>query len=118
MKPPLKAAAFLDALQRHMVLRPHHEKMTVQVVVSAPGTIGGTPTVPIVSFQPGFDWDKGKLLLMPGEPITRLTPEQLAQIDASARQGQSWHAYQAQKRLHERIRELEAQVAALKQGGA
>lgn len=117
MNDPIKAFDFLDRLQRYMALRRPHQDMTVQIVTTNPGTVGGTPCVPAVQFGPGIDWDNGKLLIYPQLPLTALSPKQLTDITKSARDGQSWHAYQAQKRLHERVRELEAEVAALKQGG-
>lgn len=91
--------------------------MTLQVVTFNPGTVGGTPTVPVKQLGPGIDWDHGKLMLYPAQPLTALKPEDVAAIHKSAREGQSWHAYQAHKALHERIRALEAELAALKQGG-
>ena len=93
------------------------DQTTLQVEVFNPGSIGGTPRVPIVAMQSGFDWDNGAMLLKPMRHLTTLNPDQIAAIEDSARKGQSWHAYEAQKKLHKRIRELEAEVAALKQGG-
>lgn len=95
----------------------HREQTTLHVEVFRPNAIGGTPRVAVVGMQAGFDWDRGAMLLEPAQPLTTLTPDQVADIQASVRQGQSWHAYQAQKKLRERIAELEAKVAALKQGG-
>ena len=93
-----------------------NEHLTVQVEVFNPGTLGGTPRVAVTSIQAGFDWDAGVMLLKTAMPITTLSPESVEAIRASARQGQSWHAYQAHKRQHERIKALEAEIAALKSG--
>ena len=85
------------------------EPMTLRVVVHNPGTIGTTPNVAIIGMQAGIDWDNGLVLLKPARQLTALTQEQVDAIMVSARKGQSWHAYEAQKRLRERVRELEAE---------
>ncbi len=88
-------------------------ELSVLIITQRPGAIGATPGVPVASAQAGFDWDRGKLLLRPAQPLTELTPEQMADIQASVRKGQSWHAYQAHKKQTTRIAELEAEVARL-----
>lgn len=85
------------------------EQMTLRVVVYSPGTIGATPNVEIVGMQAGIDWDSKMMLLKPARQLTALTAEQIDAIMVSARKGQSWHAYEAQKQLRERARELEAE---------
>ena len=107
-----RAAEILSYVQGSM-----RDQTVLAVEVFQPGSIGGTPRSLITAMQAGFDWDNGRMLLKPASPLTVLTPEQVAAIERSARQGQSWHAYEAQKRLRARIRELEAEVAALKKGG-
>ena len=91
------------------------DSMTLSVMVFNPGTVGGTPRVPVVGMTAGFDWDRGALLLQPEKPLTTLTPQQLSDISESVRKGQSWHAYEAQKKLRDRIVELERQLAEGKQ---
>lgn len=112
----------LDAhtqLNRILNLRSYAgEQMTMQIVTHNPGTVGGTPCVAVARMQEGFDWDKGKIMLYPAQPLTALTPEQVQQITESARKGHSWHAYQREKVTAERIRALEAEIATLKQGGS
>ena len=63
-----------------------------------------------------MDWERGTFELIPAMPLTRLTPEDVAAIHKSVSAGSSWHAYQAHKKLHERIQQLEAEIAALKGG--
>ncbi len=87
---------------------------TVLIVTQRPGRIGGAAGVPVTSVQAGFDWSHGKLLLSTAHPLTELTPEQVTDIVASVRQGQSWHAYQAHKKQAARIEALEAEVARLR----
>lgn len=86
----------------------------LRILVHAPGTVGGVPSVGVASILPGFDWEAGQLLLRPAQPLTALTPEQVSDITKSVRTGSSWHAYQREKALRERIAALEAEVAALK----
>ena len=101
----------------------------VRIVVHAPGSLGGTPSVGLSGrgIQVGFDWDHGKLLLSPEVPLTRLTPEDVAAIHESVKKGQSWHAYQAHKQTKEKhseqlqqckeeIARLNAENAELKDG--
>lgn len=79
----------------------------VRIVVHAPGSLGGTPSVALSErgIQVGFDWDHGKLLLTPEVPLTRLTPEDVAAIHESVKKGQSWHAYEAHKQMREKHKE-------------
>ena len=107
-----RAAEILDHVAGY-----RRDQTILAVEVFQPGSVGGTPCSEITAMQAGFDWDNGRMLLKPASRLTALKPEQVAAIESSARAGQSWHAYEAQRRLRERIRELEAEVAALKKGG-
>lgn len=92
----------------------------VRIVVHAPGSLGGTPSVGLSGrgVQVGFDWDHGKLLLNPEVPLTRLTPEDVAAIHESVKKGQSWHAYQAHKQAKEKhseqLQQCKEEIARLK----
>lgn len=70
----------------------------VTIILHSPGSIGATPSVEIESIQAGFDLDAGQVLIYPTQPLTTLTPEQVADITASVRKGQSWHAFEAYKK--------------------
>ncbi|STJ52092.1 Uncharacterised protein [Escherichia coli] len=70
----------------------HRRDMDVTIVVHSPGSIGSTPSVEVQSIHAGFDWDSGKVLIFPSQPLTTLTPEQITDITDSVRKGQSWHA--------------------------
>lgn len=87
---------------------------TVRILVCRPGGVGPSPTVTVINAQHGFDWDSGSLLLRPAQPLTPLTPEDVAAIHESVRKGSSWHAYQKWKQQDARIKELEAEVAGLR----
>ncbi|MCV0638395.1 hypothetical protein MLZ29_021395, partial [Escherichia coli] len=63
----------------------------------------------------GFDWDSGKVLIFPAQPLTTLTPEQITDITDSVRKGQSWHAYQEYKKHKEQLEKLSIELDAAKQ---
>lgn len=81
----------------------HRRDMDVTIVVHSPGSIGSTPSVEVQSIHAGFDWDSGKVLIFPSQPLTTLTPEQITDITDSVRKGQSWHAYQEYKKHQEQL---------------
>ena len=85
----------------------------VRVLLHAPGSIGSAPSVAVASAQYGFDWDSGTFQIVTAEKLTRLSPEDVEAIRFSASKGQSWHAYQSQKVLRERINALEDEVRRL-----
>ncbi|EME2182775.1 hypothetical protein VXL18_005181 [Escherichia coli] len=93
----------------------HRRDMDVTVVVHSPGSIGSTPSVEVQSIHAGFDWDSGKVLIFPAQPLTTLTPEQITDITDSVRKGQSWHAYQEYKKHKEQLEKLSIELDAAKQ---
>lgn len=93
----------------------HRRDMDVTIVVHSPGSIGSTPSVEVQSIHAGFDWDSGKVLIFPAQPLTTLTPEQLTDITDSVRKGQSWHAYQEYKKHKEQLEKLSIELDAAKQ---
>lgn len=94
----------------------HQQECRLVIPIYAPGSIGGSPCVEVTSFSVGFDWDTHKLFVHTEEKLTTLTPEEVAAIMTSVREGQSWHAYQEYKKQAKRIKELEKQVKALTGG--
>lgn len=70
----------------------------ITIAIHSPGSIGPSPSVEVEAIHAGFDWDAGQVLIYPAQPLTTLTPEQVADITASVRKGQSWHAYEAYKK--------------------
>ncbi|WP_341824408.1 ead/Ea22-like family protein [Escherichia coli] len=93
----------------------HRRDMDVTIVVHSPGSIGSTPSVELQSIHAGFDWDSGKVLIFPAQPLTTLTPEQITDITDSVRKGQSWHAYQEYKKHKEQLEKLSIELDAAKQ---
>ena len=93
----------------------HRRDMDVTIVVHSPGRIGSTPSGEVQSIQAGFDWDAGQVMIFPSQPLTTLTPEQVADIADSVRKGQSWHAYQEYKKHKEQLEKLSMELEAAKQ---
>lgn len=93
----------------------HRRDMDVTIIVHSPGSIGSTPSVEVQSIHAGFDWDSGKVLIFPAQPLTTLTPEQITDITDSVRKGQSWHAYQEYKKHKEQLEKLSIELDAAKQ---
>ncbi|EFA4553045.1 hypothetical protein GRR23_06590 [Escherichia coli] len=93
----------------------HRRDMDVTIVVHSPGRIGSTPSVEVQSIKAGFDWDAGQVMIFPAQPLTTLTPEQVADITDSVRKGQSWHAYQEYKKHKEQLEKLSMELEAAKQ---
>ncbi|EFT3178607.1 DUF551 domain-containing protein [Escherichia coli] len=93
----------------------HRRDMDVTIVIHSPGRIGSTPSVEVQSIHAGFDWDSGKVLIFPAQPLTTLTPEQITDITDSVRKGQSWHAYQEYKKHKEQLEKLSIELDAAKQ---
>ena len=91
----------------------HRRDMDVTIVVHSPGSIGSTPSVEVQSIHAGFDWDSGKVLIFPSQPLTTLTPEQITDITDSVRKGQSWHAYREYKKHQEQLEKLSIELDAL-----
>ena len=100
-----------EALSRLECIRARGEDPELVVTVQSEGGLGGTPAVPVTGIHAGIDWDSGKVLISTERVLTGLSAEDVEAIRASVRQGGSWHAYQAHKRLRERIAELERQLA-------
>ena len=93
--------------------RPEHEDPEVVIEIRLPySTVGGTPTVKIKNVGMGFDWDRGKFILRPEEP---LCPEDrdFAKQMREMQERVGWAAYE-NRRLKAEIRRLKK---AIKEGG-
>jgi hypothetical protein len=92
-----------------------HQEHSLVIEVFSPGTVGGTPCVPVRSIDAGFDWDRGRVIVRPQAALSPLTAEDLEAIRASVKQAQTWHTWQVLKRQKERyeakIAQLERQLA-------
>lgn len=100
-------------MERHAAVERDFGARKLVVEVYAPGSVGGTPATEVVSLHAGFDWDNGRMILKTARPVTLLTPEDVAAIHKSAREGESWHAYQRHKRWQEKYDALQAKLDAV-----
>lgn len=101
-------SAALEALRQLSQQAPANA--TLRVCVFSPGSIGPAPTCEITDISSGFDWDSGKILIDTEEPLTRLSPEDVADIRKSVSRGQSWHAYQRHKQMKAELEEKEVEL--------
>ncbi len=81
------------------------------VALQNAGGLGGTPGVAVTGIHAGFDWDAGRVLISTARPVIGLSAKDVEVIRASAYRGSSWHAYQLNKRLREKIKELEQRLS-------
>jgi len=106
---PITAQQALDILKRNSELQSYRfADQVMHIQTFAPGSVGGTPGVAVVSMHSGFDWDNGRLLLLPEQPLTTLTPEDVAAIRDSVGKAQSWHAFQAWRKQQSEVERLKA----------
>ncbi len=95
--------------------KPTSSKLCIQV--SSPGHVGGTPTVSVDHMINGFDWDTGKIIIVPSKPLSVLSEADVKAIHESLKLGQSWYSSNERQSLKERILRLEQENAILKQKG-
>jgi hypothetical protein len=80
------------------------QNLTVEIF--SPSSIGGTPCTKVTAINPGIDWDAGKIIINTEQPLTALTPEQVEAITKSVKEGNSWHAYEREKKNKAKLDEL------------
>lgn len=102
----------IEHLQRIRELNTSRD-VRLTIAVRNIGGLAAHQTVEVSGIHCGFDWTAGQAIVEPVRPLTCLTPEQVEEITKSVRAGTSWHAYEREKKLHARIKALEAEVAAL-----
>lgn len=66
-------------------------KRKLGIVVLNEGTIGGTSVMEVKDISFGFDWDSSKILIYPNGDLTKLTPEDVADIRKSLTDAHSYH---------------------------
>lgn len=64
---------------------------TLGIVILNEGTIGGTSVMEVKDVCFGFDWDSSKILIYPKGDLTKLTPEDVADIRKSLADAHSHH---------------------------
>lgn len=105
--------AAMDHFQRIQGM-PSVQPWHVVIRKANPGGMVGHQTTNIQAIYAGHDHEAGRVIIEPARPLTELTLEQADAILQSVRKGSSWHAYQREKQLLERIAALEAEVARLR----
>ncbi len=113
--PSLSLETALELLQR-IQAQPSSRPWRLVVRKHNPGGMTAHQTTEVQGIYAGFDWEAGRVVITPAKPLTELTPEQVDAIEKSVRQGSSWHAYQREEKLRQRIAQLEAEVVRLKEG--
>lgn len=97
---PLQAA--IEQLER-IAARPPRPAMRLVVRISNPGGLSGHQTVDATAIHAGFDWEAGRVVIETAKPLCAVTQEDLQAIRKSVAAGQSWHAYQVEKRRLEQL---------------
>lgn len=77
-----------------------------------PGGMTGHQTVEVERIDAGVDWEAGRIIITPAQRLTELSPEDVEAIRTSVRSAGSWHAYQRERALRDRITALEQELAA------
>lgn len=87
-----------DLLNRaSAVKRP--DECRISVVTHSPGRLGGTPGVDIKAVNIGFDWNAGRLLLVPEHHVIEVDSTEAEVITEEARKVNSPAGYQMWKRI-------------------
>jgi len=97
-------------LERIRALQPSR-KLRLVIRGNNAGGLSAHQTTEVQGIYAGFDWEAGMVIVEPAKPLTELKPDQVADISKSVRAGTSWHAYQRDAKLRQRITALEAEVA-------
>ncbi|EGK7902744.1 hypothetical protein IO210_004615 [Salmonella enterica] len=97
MRRPLTARAMAEGVYRAVEQSNRIERICVLVELPH-ASIGARPSVAMVDFSTGFDWDSGTLFLHPEQPLTPLSPAELEEIKQCRADGQSWAVFKAFER--------------------
>lgn len=111
-----KALEKLNRIAEHMGSR--LDTADLMIMIHSPGSIGGTPSIPVLDINAGFDWDANKVLITTDKALSLLTIEERDAISVSISKGQSWHAYQAHKKLTDKITALENELSQYRENSA
>jgi hypothetical protein len=112
---PITVAVAMAVLAEAKSRGENRKDFQLKVRVLSPGAIGGSPCVSVTSMHLGIDWNDGRVLIDTDKPLTILSPEDVAAIHKSAKDGQSWHAYQQYKKQGDTIQSQQATIEQLKQ---
>lgn len=111
-----KGLSLEDAIAQLQRIQTLHASRPWRLVVrkTNPGGLSCHQTTEVRSIHAGFDWEAGRVVIEPVMPLTELTTDQVDAIRQSVRAGASWHAGQRERKMRDRIAELEAENARLR----
>lgn len=101
----MTAQQLYDALGRHLAY--YNKDWKVSVVISSPGSVGGTPKEQITKFGAGFDWDAGHFMLYTDAPLKRTTAD-AEELIRKAYEEAGWNLYEMRslKAENKRLKKL------------
>lgn len=112
---PFTLSDALAVLEHAKISGKMGKELQLKVRVHSPGKVGGSACVSVTGMYLGFDWDARKVLIYTDKPLTALSPEDVAAINKSVKEGQSWHAFQQHKKQADIIKAHGTEIAKLKQ---
>ncbi|EDL8063731.1 hypothetical protein CTA21_16395 [Salmonella enterica] len=98
MREPMTLAQLAGAVARMNDTRMSRIDRIAIPVELPHATLGASPSVAVVSVNPGIDWDSGTLFIYPQQKLTPLSPEDLEEIRQCRKDGQSWAVCRAYER--------------------
>ena len=111
----MKLSEFIEKASRYLRSDPDYDFELVIKYKPPFNTVGGTPCVSVKSFQPGFDWNAGKFILVPEQTLT-LADAEFEKKFTDLQDKYGWAQYENRnlkadiKKLQNRIDELTAQI--------
>jgi hypothetical protein len=91
-----------------------NEVPSVHILIKKPyGTVGAQPTVELKHVYSGFDWDAGKILLEPAEPLQQIDAVLSAQLAATVKKYdnlyyENQHIKAENRRLKKELNDIKA----------
>lgn len=81
------------------------------ITVVRVGTVGSTPTVGVRHLSAGFDWDRGRIIIVPEEPLRQISMDEIKTIKQKYDElGWSYYKTNRIKKENERLKEENAEL--------
>ncbi len=108
----MKLSEFIERASRHLNPERPHIDPELMIKYNPPfTTVGGTPCTPVKAYMNGFDWDSGKFILVPEQPLT-LADAEFAEKFKKLQDEYGWAKYE-NRNLKSDIKKLQKQIADL-----